>query len=161
MKISIFSHRIVSDHNAEQWSRKPDFWGCYPKGCRFESYLRSHKSSIYGSCQPNLPHPPSGRIGVAGRPRYHGFAMRTTLWSRVMHLRSVTLPQTARRIFPEPQRYLFPAKYQGMNTVEGYPAFKTITEAGGDIWTDWRAPAFGCDIIKHHVDFNDGAIPIR
>ena len=48
-----------------------------------------------------------------------------------------------------------------MNTVEGYPAFKTITEAGGDIWTDWRAPAFGCDIIKHHVDFNDGAIPIR
>lgn len=49
-----------------------------------------------------------------------------------------------------------PAKYQGMDTVEGYQALKTITETGGDIWTDWRAPAFGCDIIKHHVDFKDG-----
>jgi len=51
---------------------------------------------------------------------------------------------------------LIPAKYQGMDTVEGYPALKTITETGGSLWTDWCAPAFGCDIVKHHVDFNDG-----
>jgi len=43
-----------------------------------------------------------------------------------------------------------------MDTVEGYPALKTISDSGDGVWTIWRAPAFGCDIVKQHVDFKDG-----
>lgn len=43
-----------------------------------------------------------------------------------------------------------------MDNVEGYPALKTVSDSGDSVWTIWRAPAFGCDIVKQHVDFKDG-----
>ena len=43
-----------------------------------------------------------------------------------------------------------------MDTVEGYPAFKTVDDSGDGVWTVWRAPAFGCDTVKQHVAFKDG-----
>jgi len=43
-----------------------------------------------------------------------------------------------------------------MDSVEGYPALKTVSNSGDSVWTIWRAPAFGCDIVKQHVDFKDG-----
>lgn len=43
-----------------------------------------------------------------------------------------------------------------MDTVEGYPALKTVDDSGDGVWTVWRAPAFGCDTVKQHVEFKDG-----
>lgn len=43
-----------------------------------------------------------------------------------------------------------------MDTVEGYPALKTVDDPGDGVWTVWRAPAFGCDIVKQHVAFKGG-----
>lgn len=52
-----------------------------------------------------------------------------------------------------------------MDTVEGYPALKTVDDSGDGVWTVWRSPAFGCDTVKQHVAFKDGGysdqIPIQ
>ncbi len=42
------------------------------------------------------------------------------------------------------------------DTVEGYPALKTVDDSGDGVWTVWRAPAFGCDTVRQHVAFKDG-----
>jgi hypothetical protein len=54
---------------------------------------------------------------------------------------------------------------QTMDTVEGFPALKIVDDPGDGVWTIWRAPEFGCDIVKQHVDLKDGGtsdqVPIQ